>query len=46
LAEAKKSKLIIDVVSGEEIDKHVGNIMNTPSGAKEMLGFLVRKKRK
>jgi len=43
LAEAKKSKLIINYVSGEEIDKHVAAIMATPAKARENLSFLVRK---
>ncbi len=45
LAEAKKSKLIISYVSGEDIDKHVATILGTPAAAKEKLGFLVRKKK-
>ena len=43
LAEAKKSKLIINYVSGEEIEKHVASILATPAKAKENLSFLVRK---
>lgn len=46
LAEAKKSKLLINYVSGEEIDKLVAGIMATPAKAIENLSFLVRKKRK
>ena len=47
LAEAKKSKLIINYVSGEEIEKFVAEILATPASAKvENLSFLVRKKRK
>jgi len=46
LAEAKKSKLIINYVSGPEIEKYVHQIMNTPAKAKEALSFLVRKKKK
>ena len=46
LAEAKKSKLIINYVSGPEIDKYVAQIQATPAKAKESLGFLVRKKKK
>lgn len=42
LAEAKKSKLLIDYVSGEEIEKLVDEILSVPSGAKEKLQFLVR----
>ena len=46
LAEAKKSKLIINYVSGEEIEKHVATVLNTPDTAKEALQFLVKKKKK
>jgi tripartite-type tricarboxylate transporter receptor subunit TctC len=46
LADAKKSKLIISYVSGEDIEKHVATILGTPAAAKEKLGFLVRKKKK
>ncbi len=45
LAQAKKSKLIINYVSGEEIDKFVAEILATPTSAKENLAFLVRKSR-
>ncbi|MEE8074901.1 MAG: hypothetical protein V3T60_04685 [Candidatus Binatia bacterium] len=46
LAEAKKSKLIINYVSGPQIEKYVSQILNTPAKAKEALSFLVRKKKK
>jgi len=46
LAEAKKSKLIINYVSGPEIEKYIDQIQNTPAKAKEALSFLVRKKKK
>jgi len=46
LAEAKKSKLIINYVSGEEIDTLVAEILATPASAKENLSFLVRKSKK
>lgn len=46
LAEAKKSKLLIHYVSGEEIEKYVAGIKATPAKAKEGLSFLVRKKKK
>ena len=46
LAEAKKSRLMIRYVSGEEIEKHVAQIAATPAKAKEGLQFLVRKKKK
>lgn len=46
LAQAKKSKLIINYVSGEQIEKYVADMIATPSGAKENLSFLVPKKKK
>jgi len=46
LAEAKKSKLIINYVPGEEIEKLVAEILATPTSAKENLSFLVRKSKK
>jgi len=46
LAEAKKSKLIINYVSGPQIEKYVTQILNTPAKAKEALSFLVKKKKK
>ncbi len=46
LAEAKKSKLIINYVSGPEIEKYIDQIQNTSAKAKEALSFLVRKKKK
>ncbi len=46
LAEAKKSKLIINYVSGPEIEKIVASILATPAKAKEGLSFLVKKKKK
>ena len=46
LAEAKKSKLIINYVSGEEIEKHVADILATPASAKEYLARLVGIKKK
>ena len=46
LAEAKKSKLIINYVSGPQIEKYIDQIQNTPAKAKEALSFLVRKKKK
>jgi tripartite-type tricarboxylate transporter receptor subunit TctC len=42
--EAKKSKLLITYVSGEEIEKHVATILATPTKAKQKLSFLVPKK--
>jgi len=46
LAEAKKSKLIINYVSGPQIEKYIDQIQNTSAKAKEALSFLVRKKKK
>ena len=46
LAEAKKSKLIINYVSGKEIDKFVNQILSISPKAKESLQFLIRKKKK
>jgi len=45
LAEAKKSKLIIDYVSGEEIEKYVDEILAISPKTKESLQFMVRKKK-
>ncbi|MBI2533082.1 MAG: hypothetical protein HYW03_12870 [Deltaproteobacteria bacterium] len=44
LAEAKKSKLLITYVPGEQIEKKVAKILATPAKAKQKLGFLVPKK--
>jgi len=46
LAETKKSKLLMEYVSPEEIKKHVNEILSTPTKAKEDLQFLIRKKAK
>lgn len=43
LAEAKKAKIDITYVSGEEVTKLVQQILNMPAEAKESLSFLVRK---
>ncbi|MBI4524009.1 MAG: hypothetical protein HY695_09390 [Deltaproteobacteria bacterium] len=43
-SEAKKSKLLLTYVSGEEIQKHVATILATPPNAKQKLSFLVPKK--
>jgi tripartite-type tricarboxylate transporter receptor subunit TctC len=43
LAEAKKSKILIEYVSGEESEKYVDEILSIPSGAKEKLQFLARR---
>jgi hypothetical protein len=40
LAEAEKSKLLIDYTSGEEIEKYVEEILAISPGAKEKLQFL------
>jgi len=46
LAEAKKSKLIINYVSGEEIEKFVDQILAISPKTKESLQFLVVKRQK
>jgi len=46
LAEAKKSKLVIDYVSGEEIEKLVDQILGISPETKESLQFLVVRKKK
>jgi tripartite-type tricarboxylate transporter receptor subunit TctC len=43
LSEAKKAKLDIHYVSGEEVEDHVEDILAMGSKAKENLAFLVRK---
>jgi tripartite-type tricarboxylate transporter receptor subunit TctC len=44
LADAKKSKLAIDYTSGEEIEKHVAEIVGMSAEVKEDLKFLLPKK--
>jgi len=44
LAEAKKSKLVIDYVSGEEIEKFVDQILAISPKTKKSLQFLVEKR--
>ena len=46
LKQAKKSKLIVNYVSGQQIEKYVADMIATPAGAKENLAFLVPKKKK
>jgi len=46
LAEAKKSKLIIDYVSGEEIEKYVDEILAISPKTKKSLQFIVVRKKK
>ncbi len=46
LAQAKKSKLVIDYVSGEEIEKFVDQILAISPRTKKSLQFLVIKKKK
>jgi tripartite-type tricarboxylate transporter receptor subunit TctC len=43
LSEAKKARLDIDYVSGEEVEGHVHEILSVRPKAKENLAFLVRK---
>ncbi len=45
LAEAKKSKLFLDYVSADEINRHVKDILDITAKAKESLQFLVRKQK-
>jgi tripartite-type tricarboxylate transporter receptor subunit TctC len=46
LEEAKKSKLVITPVSGEQTEKLVDEILSMPSAVKQNLAFLVRAKGK
>jgi tripartite-type tricarboxylate transporter receptor subunit TctC len=46
LAEAKKVKLEVTYTSGEEIEKHVEEIMTITPKAKELLSFLLTKAKK
>lgn len=46
LAEAKKTRLDIEPVSGEEIDGHIKEIFSMPKKVKENLSFLVRSTKK
>jgi len=43
LADAKKSKLVITAVSGEQTEKLVDEVLSMPRDAKDSLSFLVRK---
>ncbi len=46
LADAARSKLAINPVTGEQVDEHVEKIFSMSPEAKKGLGFLVRKKKK
>lgn len=46
IAEAEKSKLEISYVPGEEVDKHVDQVLSVTPKAKELLDFLVTKPKK
>ena len=46
LKEAKESKLIIDAVTGPQIEQFVAQILGMSKESKDALGFLVRKKKK
>jgi tripartite-type tricarboxylate transporter receptor subunit TctC len=46
LAEAEKSKLEIDYVSGEEIDQYVDEVLSISSGAREKLQTLIGRAKK
>lgn len=45
LADAARSKLAINPVSGEQIEQHLETIFSMPAEARTGLGFLVRKKK-
>jgi tripartite-type tricarboxylate transporter receptor subunit TctC len=45
IADAEKSKLTVDYVSGEEVEKFVAEIYAIPAQVKERLSFTVRKKK-
>ena len=45
IAEAKKSKLQITYVSGEEVDKYVDKVLAVTPSAKELLDFLITKRK-
>ena len=45
LKEAKEAKLIIEYVSGQDIEKFVDQILGMSAASKEALSFLVRKKK-
>ena len=44
IADAEKSKLTVDYVSGEEVEKFVAEVYAIPAQVKERLSFTVRKK--
>jgi tripartite-type tricarboxylate transporter receptor subunit TctC len=46
LADAKRSKLIVEYVSGEKVDELVNRIYSMPPRIKENLEFLMRKQKK
>lgn len=46
IAEAKKSKLQITYVTGEEVDKYVDKVLAVTPKAKELLSFLITKSKK
>jgi len=46
VAEAKKAKLEVTYVSGEEIESHVSKILSITPNAKELLSFLLTKPKK
>jgi tripartite-type tricarboxylate transporter receptor subunit TctC len=45
IADAEKSKLTVDYVSGDEVEKFVAEIYAIPAQVKERLSFTVRKKK-
>lgn len=46
LADAERSKLVINAVTGEQVVRHVEALFSMSAEAKQSLGFLVRKKKK
>jgi tripartite-type tricarboxylate transporter receptor subunit TctC len=45
IADANKSKLTVDYVSGEQVEQHVERIYSVPAEVKKRLEFLVKKRR-
>jgi tripartite-type tricarboxylate transporter receptor subunit TctC len=45
IADANKSKLTVDYISGEQVEQYVQNIYSIPAEVKNRLDFLVRKRK-
>jgi tripartite-type tricarboxylate transporter receptor subunit TctC len=45
IADANKSKLTVDYVSGEQVEQHVERIYSVPAEVKKRLDFLVKKRK-